>query len=141
MYRICFSNCIRSICTKTNTNLLHTNWIHSILRKNRTISRKIGHVIQIVVHQFVHKTSAEKILKSKKIGPPLSLGTREYLESVLRRKKLIPYKPYVRRKYKESILGTGKNMTKKVFNLNNTIPHSVPLVGDPFRGRYLDTWK
>jgi hypothetical protein len=46
-------NCIRSICTKTNNNLLHTNLIHSILRK-------IGHVIQIVVHQFVRKTSAEK---------------------------------------------------------------------------------
>ncbi len=29
-----FSNCIRSICTKTNTNLLHTNLKHSILRKN-----------------------------------------------------------------------------------------------------------
>ena len=42
-----FSNCIRSIQTKTNTNSLHTNLIHSI-------SRKIGHVIQIVVHQFVH---------------------------------------------------------------------------------------
>ncbi len=25
-----FSNCIRSICTKTNTNLLHTNSLHSI---------------------------------------------------------------------------------------------------------------
>ena len=36
------SNCIRSICTKTNTNLLHL------------ILRKIGHVVQIVVHQFVH---------------------------------------------------------------------------------------
>jgi hypothetical protein len=54
------SNCIRSICTKTNTNSLHTNLIHSILHKNQTISRKIGHVIQIVVHQFVRKTSAEK---------------------------------------------------------------------------------
>jgi hypothetical protein len=32
----------------------------------------------------------------------------------------------------ESILGTRKNMTKKVFNLNNTIPHSVHLV-DPHR--------
>ncbi len=48
-----YSNCIGSICTKTNTNLLHTNLLHSILRK-------IGHVIQIVVHRFVHKTSAEK---------------------------------------------------------------------------------
>jgi hypothetical protein len=47
------SNCIRAICTKTDTNLLHTNSIHSILRK-------IGHVMQNVVHQFVHKTSAEK---------------------------------------------------------------------------------
>ncbi len=48
-----FSNCIRSICTKTNTNLLRANSLHSILHK-------IGHVIQIVVHQFVHKMSAEK---------------------------------------------------------------------------------
>ncbi len=52
-----YTNCIRSICTKTNTTVLHTNLLHSILRK-------IGHVIQIVVHQFVRKTSAEK--KSKK---------------------------------------------------------------------------
>jgi hypothetical protein len=54
------SNFIRSICTKFHTNLYHTNLLHSILRKNWTISRKIGHVIQIVVHQFVRKTSAEK---------------------------------------------------------------------------------
>jgi hypothetical protein len=47
-----FSNCIRSMCTKTNTNLLHTNSLHSI-------SRKIRHVVQIVVHQFVHKMSAK----------------------------------------------------------------------------------
>jgi hypothetical protein len=65
-----FSNCIRSICTKTNTNLLHTNLIHSIWHKNQMISRKIGHVIQIVVHQFVRKTSAKKILKSVKNWSP-----------------------------------------------------------------------
>ncbi len=65
-----FSNCIRSICIKNNTNLLHTNLIHSILRKNCTISRKIGHVIQIVVHQFVRKTSAKKNLKSEKNQSP-----------------------------------------------------------------------
>jgi hypothetical protein len=106
------SNCIRSFFTKTNTNLLHTNWIHSISRKNRTISRKIGHMIQIVIHQFVRKTSAKKILL-KKIGPPLSPGTREYVESVLRRKKTIPYKPYVHGKQVESILGTRENITKK----------------------------
>jgi hypothetical protein len=47
-----FSNCIRSICTKTNTNLLHTN--------SHSISHKIRHVIQIVICQFVHKTSAKK---------------------------------------------------------------------------------
>ena len=47
------SNCIRSICTKTNSNLLRTNSLHSI-------SRKIEHVIQIVVHQFVRKMSAKK---------------------------------------------------------------------------------
>ncbi len=57
------SNCIRSIWTKTNTNLLHTNLIHSILRK-------IGHLIQIVVHQFVCKTSTKKNLKSEKHWSP-----------------------------------------------------------------------
>jgi hypothetical protein len=45
-----FTNCIRSICTKTNTNLLRTNSIRSISRKNRTILYKIGNVIQIVVY-------------------------------------------------------------------------------------------
>jgi hypothetical protein len=40
---------ISSTWTKTNTNLLHSRSIHSI-------SRKIGHVIQIVVHQYVRKT-------------------------------------------------------------------------------------
>jgi hypothetical protein len=87
--------------------LLHTNSLHSILRK-------IGHVIQIVVHQFVHKTSAEKkILSLKKNGSPLSPGMREYVESVQRRKKTIPYKPHVHGKHVESVLGTCKNMTKK----------------------------
>ncbi len=46
------SNCISWNWTKTNTNLLHSNLIHSILPK-------IGHMIQIVVHQFVRKTSAK----------------------------------------------------------------------------------
>jgi hypothetical protein len=94
-----YSNCIRLIRTKTNTNLLHTNLIHLILRK-------FGHVIQIVVHQFVCKTSAKKFLSLKKINPPLSPGTRKYVESVLRRKKLISYQPYVCKKQVESILGT-----------------------------------
>ncbi len=53
------SNCIRSICTKFDAHSLHTNSLHSILHKNETILHKIGHVIQIVVHQFVCKTSAE----------------------------------------------------------------------------------
>ncbi len=43
------SNCISSTWTNTNTNSLHSRLIHSI-------SRKIGHVIQIAVHQFVRKT-------------------------------------------------------------------------------------
>ncbi len=42
------SNCISSTLTKTNINSLHSRSIHSI-------SRKIGHVIQIVEHQFVCK--------------------------------------------------------------------------------------
>jgi hypothetical protein len=112
--------------------LLHTSSIHSILHKNWTILRKIGQVIQIVVHQYVCKTSTKKNSCLKKLNPPLSPGTRKYVESELRRKKLIPYKPYIRKKHVESIPGTNKNMTKKVFNLNNTIPHSVRLV-DPLR--------
>jgi hypothetical protein len=57
--------------------------------------------------------SAEKNSRLKKVGPPLSPGMQEYVESVLRRKKLIPYKPYICGKHVESILGTRKNMTKK----------------------------
>jgi hypothetical protein len=57
-----YTNCIRSICTKLDTNSLHTNSLHSI-------SRKIGHVIQIVVHRFVHKTSSKKNLSLKKTAP------------------------------------------------------------------------
>ena len=60
------SNCIGSICTKTNTNSLHTNSIHSILHKNWMILHKIGHVIQIVVHQFERIMSAKKNPKSEK---------------------------------------------------------------------------
>jgi hypothetical protein len=48
------------------------------------ILHKIGHVIQIVVHQFVRKMSAKKILSLKKIDHPLSPGTCKYIESVLR---------------------------------------------------------
>ncbi len=65
-----FSNYIRLICTETNTNLLRTNLIHSILCKNWTVLPKIGHVIQIIVHQFVCKTSAEKNLNSEKNWSP-----------------------------------------------------------------------
>ncbi len=86
--------------------MLHTNSIHSITRKNWTILRKIGQVIQILEHQFVCKTSTKKNPKSEKINPPLSPGMRQYVESVLRRKKMIPYKSYVREKRVESILGT-----------------------------------
>ena len=119
-----YSDCIISICNKTNTNLLHTNLLHSSLRK-------IGHVIQIVVHQFVHKTTAKKILKSLKNWPPLIPRYTRIHRISTKEKKLIPYKPYVQGKHIESILGTCKNMLKKVFNLNNTIPNNVCLV-DPF---------
>jgi hypothetical protein len=53
---------------------------------------------------------------------------------------MIPYKPFVRGKHVESILGTCKNMTKKVFNFNNMIPHSVRLFNPLWGvcvGRYL----
>ncbi len=64
----------------------------------------------------------KKFLSLKKIGPPLSPGTREYVESVLRRKKSIPYKPYVREKHVESILGTfltheNKNIQFEYYDL------------------------
>jgi hypothetical protein len=66
-----FSNCIRSICTKTKTHLLHTNSLHSILCK-------MGHVIQIVVHQFVHKTSTKKsaLKKNQSHFTPRYMGIR-----------------------------------------------------------------
>jgi hypothetical protein len=67
--------------------------------------------MQIIVHRFVRKMSAE-IFCLKIIGPPLSPGTRKYVESVLNRKKSIPYKPYISGKHVESILGTCKNTTK-----------------------------
>jgi hypothetical protein len=116
--------------------LLHTNLIHSISRKNWTILHKIGQVIQIVVHQFVHKTSSKKKnLSEKKWSPfiPRYAGIRRIST---KEKKMIPYKPYIHRKHVESILGTCKNMTKKVFNLNNTIPHSVHLVDPYSHGKY-----
>jgi hypothetical protein len=94
------------------------------------ILRKIGHVIQIVVHQFVRKTSAKKILESEKNWSPFIPRYAGICRIIAKEKKSIPYKPYVRGKHVESILGTPKNMTKKVFDLNNTIPHSVRLV-DP----------
>jgi hypothetical protein len=79
------SNCIRSFCTKTNTNSLHTNSLHSI-------SRKIGHVIQIVVHQFVNKTSAKKNQVCKNRSPyiPRYVGI---CRISTKEKKIIPYKP------------------------------------------------
>ncbi len=117
-----FSNCIRSICTKTNTNSLHTNSIHPILRKNQRILRKIGHVIQIVVHQFVCKTSAKKNSQVWKNWSPFIPRYAGICRISTKEKILIPYKPYVRGKHVESILGTCKNMTKNIFNLNNTIP-------------------
>ena len=59
-----YSDCIISICNKTNTNLLHTNWLHSMLHK-------IGQAKQIVINQFVRKTTAKKILESEKKWPSL----------------------------------------------------------------------
>jgi hypothetical protein len=92
------SNRIRSICTKFDTNSLHTNLLHSILPKNRTILRKIGHVIKngstpictqnerqknfrLKKNQFsftpryagIHRIST----KEKKIDPLLTLCTQK----------------------------------------------------------------
>jgi hypothetical protein len=95
--RICFdfSNCIRSICTKTNTNLLHTNLLHSIMHK-------IGHVIQIAVHQFVHKTSATKNLKSEKNQPPFIPRYAGILRISTKDKKLSHINPtYAENTYNE----------------------------------------
>ena len=78
-----FSNCIKSICTKTNTNLLHTNSIHSILRK-------IRHVIQIVVHQFEWKMSAKIIPQSVKNWSPFILRYVEIRRISTKEKKIDP---------------------------------------------------
>jgi hypothetical protein len=93
---------------------------------------KIGHVLQIVVHQLVHKTNAKKNSKSVENWPPFIPMYTGICRISTKEKKSIPYKPYVHGKHVESILGTRENMTKKVFNLNNTIPHSVRLV-DPLQ--------
>ncbi len=106
---------------------------HLITLLIRVASTRHAHLSSRVSVRLAKRPSARApniILKSEKIGPPISQGMREYIESVLRRKKSIPYKPCVRRKHVESILGTRKYMTKKVFNLKNTIPYSVHLV-DP----------
>ncbi len=66
------SNCISSIYTKFDTNSLHTNLLHSILCKNWTILRKFGHVIHIVIHQFVRKTTAKNKPKSEKKWSPFT---------------------------------------------------------------------
>ncbi len=47
-------------------------------------------------------------------------------------RNLIPYKTYVREKNIESILGTGKNMTRKVFNLN-TYRLTVTIVSQKYQ--------
>jgi hypothetical protein len=85
-------------------------------------------MIQIVLHQFVRKTSAEKIPKSVKNWSPFILRYAGIHRISTKEKKMIPCKPYIRGKHVESILGTCKNMTKKVFNLNDMILHSVRLV-------------
>jgi hypothetical protein len=112
-----FSNCIRSICTKTNTNLLYTNLIHSILRKNWTILHEIGQVIQIVVHQFVRKTSAEKNSEVRKNLSPFIPRYVQIRRISTKEKKIIPYKPYVRKKHVESILGTFLTHEDKKYSI------------------------
>jgi hypothetical protein len=74
---------------------------------------KIGHVIQIVVHQFVRKTSAKKNSKTVKIRSPFIPRYAGICRISTKEKKSIPYKSYIRGKHVESILGTRKNMTKK----------------------------
>ncbi len=78
-YNLYYTNCILLICNKTNTKLLLTNLLHSI-------SDKIGHVIQIVVHQFVGKTIAKKkskVWKNPVLFDPqvLSQANQPYLHS------------------------------------------------------------
>jgi hypothetical protein len=62
---------------------LHTNSLHSILHK-------IGHIIQIVVHQFVRKTSAKKIPKSEKNWSPLIPGYAGIRRNNTKEKKIDP---------------------------------------------------
>ncbi len=87
-------------------------------------------MIQIVVHQFVHKTSAKKIPKSEHNQSPFIPSYTQIRRISTKEKKLIPYKPYVRKKHVESILGTFLTHEKKLFNVNTTICDSVPLA-DP----------
>ncbi len=70
-------------------------------------------MIQIVVHQFVHKTSAKKIPKTVKnwsLFIPRYAGIRRIST---KEKKIDPYKPYVRKKHVESILGPFLHMKKQ----------------------------
>ncbi len=60
------SICIRSIWAKTNTNLLHSNSIHSISRKNWTISRKSDTWYKLYYINLYLKRALKKFLKSKK---------------------------------------------------------------------------
>jgi hypothetical protein len=77
---------------------------------------KIIHVIQIVVHQFVRKTSAKKDLSVKNWFPfiPRYAGIRRIST---KEKKMIPCKPYVRKKHVESILGTFLTHEKTKYSI------------------------
>ncbi len=70
-------------------------------------------MIQILVHQFVRKTSAKKIPKSEKNQSPFIPRYVQIRRISTKEKKMIPYKPNICKKHIESILGTPKNMTKK----------------------------
>jgi hypothetical protein len=83
-----FSNCIRSVCTKLiQICYIHIRYIQFCL--------KIGHVIQIVVHQFVHKMTDKKIHKSEKNWSPLILRYTGIRRISTKEKKSILLKPHV----------------------------------------------
>jgi hypothetical protein len=85
-------------------------------------------VIQIVVHQFEHKTSAKKNPSEKK-WPYLIPRYAGIRRISAKEKKMISNKPHVHGEHVKSILGTI--LHEKKIDLNNTIPNNVHLV-DPF---------
>ncbi len=86
--------------------MLHTNSLHTILRI-------FGHVIQLVVYQFVHKTTTKKFLILKKI-----------------KSDLIPRYAEIPKISTKEYEGCAKHMKKRCTICINTLPGNLRIV-DP----------